>query len=281
MKVDLSERVAVVFGAGCVAEDIKIGWGNGQAAAVAYARSGARVVSVDIQLHRAELTADLIREEGGAAIAVAADVASAGDVEAAIQRAVAEFGSVHILHNNVAISPFGDPVTLDEAEWDRTFALNVKSCFLACKYALPLMRAQKFGVITNISSILSTRISEYDVISYCASKAAVDQFSRAVAVANAPYGIRCNSVQPGLMNTPLIHVHDDVIDLHGSAEGTIAARDAMSPTGKQGSAWDVANVSVFLASDQAAYLNGVALPVDGGLIAKQAAQPHPRPGDLR
>jgi NAD(P)-dependent dehydrogenase (short-subunit alcohol dehydrogenase family) len=102
-----------------------------------------------------------------------------------------------------------------------------------------------------------------------------------VAVANAPYGIRCNSVQPGLMNTPLIHAHDDVLDVHGSAEKTIAARDAMSPTGKQGTAWDIANLSVFLASDQAAYLNGVVVPVDGGLMAKQAAQPHPLPEDLQ
>jgi NAD(P)-dependent dehydrogenase (short-subunit alcohol dehydrogenase family) len=281
MKVDLTNRVAIVFGAGCVAENVEIGWGNGQAAAVGYARAGAQVVCVDIHLHRAELTAELIRGEGGAAVAVAADVASSNDVKAAIDRAVSEFETVHIVHNNAAISPFGDPVTLDEADWDRTFAVNVKSCFLACKYTLPLMRAQRRGVITNISSILSARISEYDVFSYYASKAAVDQFSRAVAVANAPYGIRCNSVQPGLMNTPLIHAHDDVLDVHGSAEKTIAARDAMSPTGKQGTAWDIANLSVFLASDQAAYLNGVVVPVDGGLMAKQAAQPHPLPEDLQ
>ncbi len=280
MEIDLSGRVAVVFGAGCVAENVEIGWGNGQAAAVGYARAGAKLVSVDIHLHRAEQTAEIVRGEGGAAVAVAADVASSADVKAAVERAVAEFGTVDILHNNAAISPFGDPVTLDEADWDRTFAVNVKSCFLACKYALPLMRAQKRGVITNISSILSARVSEYDVLSYYASKAAVDQFSRAVAVANAPYGIRCNSLQPGLMHTPLIHAHGDVLDLHGSADETIAARDAMSPTGRQGTAWDIANVAVFLASDQAAYLNGAVVPVDGGLMNKQAAQAHPLPGEV-
>ncbi len=281
MKIDLSGRVAIVFGAGCVAEDVEVGWGNGQAAAVGYARAGAGVMCVDLHLHRAEQTAALIRDEGGAAEAIAADVASSDEIKAAVARAVDRFGSVHIVHNNVAISPFGDPVTLDEAVWDRTFAVNVKSCFLACKYTLPLMRAQRQGVITNISSILADRVSEYDVVSYCASKAAVDQFSRAVAIANAPYGIRCNAVQPGVMNTPLIHVHDEVLDVHGSHAETIATRDAMSPTGKQGSAWDVANLSVFLASDQAAYLNGTVVPVDGGLTAKQAAQPHPIPDDAQ
>jgi len=275
MNIDLSGRIAVVFGAGCVAESIEMGWGNGQAAAVAYARAGAQVVCVDIHLRRAELTADLIRDEGGVALPLHADVASSGDIEAVVDRIVDEFGTVHIVHNNAAISPFGDPVTLSEAEWDRTFEVNVKSCFLSCKFILPLMRAQNHGVITNISSILSTRVSQYDVLSYYASKAAVDQFSRAVAVANAPFGIRCNSVQPGLINTPLIHAHDDVLDVHGSLKETVLERDAISPTGKQGTAWDIANVSVFLASDQSAYLNGAVVPVDGGLLAKQAAQVHP------
>lgn len=281
MKIDLSGRSTIVFGAGCVAEDTEIGWGNGQAAAVGYARAGAQVVCVDIHLRRAEQTAELILAEGGTALAVAADVASSDDVKAAMDCAIANFGTVHIVHNNAAVSPFGDPVTLSEAEWDRSFAVNVKSCFLACKYALPMMRAQRSGVITNISSILSTRVSEYDVFSYYASKAAVDHFSRAVAVANAPYGIRCNSVQPGLMNTPLIHAHDDVLDVHGSTDETTAARDAMSPSGKQGTAWDIANLSVFLASDLASYINGAVVPVDGGLTAKQAAQPHPLPEGSR
>lgn len=275
MKVDLSGRIAIVLGAGCVAENIEIGWGNGQAAAVAYARAGAQVVCVDIQPHRAEVTAELIRDEGGVALPLQADVASSSDVKTVVDRTVEEFGTVHIVHNNAAISPFGDPVTLTEAEWDRTFAVNVKSCFLSCKFTLPLMREQRHGVITNISSILAARVSEYDVLSYYASKAAVDQFSRAVAVANAPYGIRCNSVQPGLMNTPLIHAHDNVLDVHGSLEQTVVKRDAMSPTGRQGTAWDIANVSVFLASDQSAYLNGTVVPVDGGLSAKQATQLHP------
>jgi len=281
----LEGRVALVFGAG-VCSEITVGDaearlpGNGEATALAYAHAGARVVCVDIKKELAQGAVDLIEERGGNAIAVEADVSDANAVEAAVKTTVKTFDTVDIVHSNVGMSPFGDPVTMDEKIWDRTFDVNVKSIFLACKFALPIMRAQKRGVITNISSILSTVVSEYDLSSYYASKAAVDHFTRSLAVTNGPYGIRANVIQPGLMNTPQIHDHGDIVDLHGSIADTIAKRDAMSPTLKQGSGWDIGHVAVFLASEAARYVNGQVIAVDGGLTCKQAAQPHPKPEDL-
>ena len=156
----LAARVALVFGAGSSGP----GWGNGKAAAVAYARAGARVACVDLALDRAEETARIIREESGEAIALAADVVSNAEVAAAVNATAAEWGQLDILHNNVGISLFGGPVDLSESDWDRSIDTNLKSVFLACKHALPVMERQGRGVVTNISSILSVRVSWYDQI---------------------------------------------------------------------------------------------------------------------
>jgi NAD(P)-dependent dehydrogenase (short-subunit alcohol dehydrogenase family) len=250
----LADRVVLLFGAGSSGP----GWGNGKASALAYAAAGARVACVDHQLARAQETADIIRDEGGDAIALAADVASNSEVLAAVQATMAKWGSLDVLHNNVGISLFGGPVDLSEADWDRSMDVNLKSVFLACKHALPIMERQGRGVITNISSILSVRVSWYDQIAYYASKAAVDHFSRAVAVKYAAKGIRCNAILPGLMNTPLLYQNPAVVATHGGVDAMTASRDAASPT------------AVFLASDAARYINGVALPVDGGLINLQS-----------
>jgi NAD(P)-dependent dehydrogenase (short-subunit alcohol dehydrogenase family) len=262
----LAGRVVAVFGAGSSGP----GWGNGKASAVAYARAGARVACIDLHLQRAEETAEIIRSEKGEAMALAAEVASSEGVRKAIDAAVAKWGRLDVLHNNVGISLFGGPVDLSEADWDRSMDVNLKSVFLACKHALPVMERQGRGVITNISSILSLRVSWYDQIAYYASKAAVDHFTRAVAVKYAAKGIRCNAILPGLMNTPLLYANPAVVGTHGGVEQMTATRDAASPTGKQGTAWDVAHAAVFLASDEAAYINGVLLPIDGGLINLQA-----------
>ena len=263
----LENKVALVFGAGSCGE----GWGNGKASAVAYARAGAKVVAVDIDLNAANETSTIIKEEGGKCLALKADVAVATDVKAAVDATVDAYGSVDILHNNVGICCAGDPVTLSEADWDLSMNCNVKSVFLACKYVLPIMIKQGRGVITNISSILSIRVSQYDEIAYYASKAAVDHFTRAVAVKYAKKGIRSNVILPGLIHTPLLYANKDVVEkTHGSLAQMVSDRDAMSPTGKMGEAWDIANTAVFLASDAAKYINGVQLPVDGGLVCKQS-----------
>src|SRR5262245_29153299 len=205
--LSLAARVALVFGAGSSGS----GWGNGKAAAVAYARAGARVACVDRLLARAEETAQIIRGEAGEAIALAADVSSNSDVAAAVHDTAARWGQLDILHNNVGISLFGGPVDLSEADWDRSIDTNLKSVFLACKHALPLMERQRRGVITNISSILSVRVSWYDQIAYYASKAGVDHLTRAVAVKYAAKGIRCNAILPGLMDTPLLYANPALV----------------------------------------------------------------------
>ena len=267
MNIDLGNKTALVFGAGSVGP----GWGNGKACALAYARSGTNVVAVDLDLERARETCSLIADEGGQALPLAADVASSASVKAAVDRSLEAFGRVDILHNNVGINLPGDPVSMSEADWDRSMDCNIKSIFLACKHVLPIMVQQGMGVIINISSILSERVSRYEQAAYYASKAGVDQLTRSIAVKYASKGIRCNSIQPGLMDTPLLYANKDiVIDAHGSVEAMIADRNAASPTGKMGSAWDIAHAAVFLASDQASYINGVVLPVDGSLLCKQA-----------
>lgn len=261
----LDGRTAVVFGAGSCGP----GWSNGKAITVAYARAGAHIVAVDHMLERAEETCSVIRAEGGRCIAVRGDVTVADQIRQAVDTGVAEFGTLDILHMNAGFAPFGDPVDAIEEEWDRAFAINVKAAFLACKFALPIMCRQRRGVVTSTSSVLSSRVSEYPLYAYNASKAALEQFTRTLAVHYAARGIRANCVVPGLIDTPQIHAHADIVDLEGGDSDTTRKRNLRSPTGKQGEAWDVAYASVFLATEAARYINGHMLVVDGGLSGKQ------------
>jgi len=247
----LQDRVAIVYGAGSVGE----GWGNGKASAVAYARAGARVVCVDMNEAAAHVTAEIIRGEGGEAMAIAANDAT-----------IRAFGRVDVLHNNVGITAAGGPVEASEESWDRVMNVNVKSMFFTCKCALPIMVEQGRGAIVNISSLAGIRWTGYNYSSYYASKAAVINFTRGVAIEYAARGIRANSILPGLMDTP--HIYQQITTFYASVGEMVEARHKLSPTGRMGTAWDVANAAVFLASDDAAYINGVDLPVDGGLHVK-------------
>lgn len=258
----LQDRVALVFGAGSVGE----GWGNGKACAVAYAREGARVACIDLHENAAAVTAAIIADEGGEAVALPADVTALDDVRRATDEALRRFGTVDILHNNVGVSAPGGPVEASEASWDRVMDVNVKSMFLTCKCALPVMAEAGRGAIVNISSLAGIRWTGYNYASYYASKAAVIAFTRGVAIEYAARGIRANAILPGLMDTP--HIYQQIAGFYGSAAEMVAARNQLSPTGRMGTAWDVAHAAVFLASDEAAYITGVALPVDGGLHAK-------------
>jgi NAD(P)-dependent dehydrogenase (short-subunit alcohol dehydrogenase family) len=260
----IEDRIALVAGAGCVGDD----WGNGNAAAVLYAREGARVICVDRSLAAAERTRDLIRGEGGEAIALEADIASSAAVDAAVRHGVEAYGRIDILHNNVGILEIGGPVETDEATWDRVMAVNLKGFYLTCRAVLPIMAAQGRGAIVNISSIASNRWLGASSITYYASKAGVNQLTQAIAVQYAARGIRCNAVLPGLMNTPM--VVEPYRAIYGSVDEMIATRDSLCPTGKMGTPWDVAYASLFLASDEAKYVNGALLPVDGGLSCKSA-----------
>jgi len=260
----LADRVALVFGAGSVGP----GWGNGKASAVAYARAGAKVVCVDINRSAAEETVGIIRGEGGTAEALACDVTRLLEVEDVVARTTALFGPVDILHNNVGHAKMGGPPDLSEEEWRREMDLNVTGMFLACKVVIPTMQARGRGVITNISSSAGLRYVGYPYTSYYAAKGAVNQFTVGVALQYARDGIRCNAILPGLMDTPLIYQQISV--QYASPDEMVKARHEATPMGRMGTGWDVANAAVFLASDEASYINAVCLPVDGGFTARCA-----------
>jgi NAD(P)-dependent dehydrogenase (short-subunit alcohol dehydrogenase family) len=258
----LQGKICLVMGAGSAGP----GWGNGKAAAVLFAREGAKVACVDRDPAAAEETAAIIRNEGGAAIALAADVTRDADVIATVAATMAQWGRIDVLHNNVGLATMGGPVELSEEAWRRTMDVNVTGLFLACKHVLPIMLTQGKGAIVNVSSLAGFRYTGYPYIAYYAAKGAVNQFTVGLALQHAAEGVRVNAVMPGLVDTPLIH--QQIAGQYKSAAEMVAARDALSPTGKMGTAWDVAHAALFLASDEAAYVNGVCLPVDGGLHAK-------------
>ncbi|SFN29240.1 SDR family NAD(P)-dependent oxidoreductase [Variovorax sp. OV329] len=255
----LKGRVALVFGAGAAGE----GWGNGKAAAVAYARHGAKVVAVDRDAALAQATCELIRGEGFASQAVAADVTAYEQVQHAVAVALESYGQVDILHNNVGITSQGGPVETSEETWDRVMTVNVKSMFLTCKAVLPLMEAQGRGAIVNIGALGGVRWTGYAYCAYAASKGAVNSLTQSVALQYAAKGIRANCILPGVMDTP--HIYKQISGFYPSTEEMVAARHKLSPTGRMGDGWDVANAAVFLASDEARYVNGVELLVDGGM----------------
>jgi NAD(P)-dependent dehydrogenase (short-subunit alcohol dehydrogenase family) len=262
MDCKLQDKVALVFGAGAVGP----GWGNGKAAAVAYARAGARVVAVDLKAEAAEATRDLIVGEGAEALAVTADATRLGDVQRAVDAALAAFGRIDILHNNVGITSQGGPVETSEEIWDRVMTVNVKSMFLTCKSVLPLFEAQRSGAIVNIGALGGVRWTGYAYCAYAASKGAVNSFTQSVALQYAALGIRANCILPGVMDTP--HIYEQISGFYKSRDEMVAARNKLSPTGRMGDGWDVAHAAVFLASDDARFINGVELMVDGGMHAR-------------
>jgi NAD(P)-dependent dehydrogenase (short-subunit alcohol dehydrogenase family) len=260
----LKDKVAIVFGAGSVGP----GWGNGKATAALFAANGAHVICVDIDEAAAEETAGIITREGGRASAYACDVTGSAAVFDLVANVVREHGRIDVLHNNVGYATMGGPIELDEAAWQRTFDLNVKSCFITCKHVLPHMLERKSGAIVNVSSIAAIRYTGYPYTAYYAAKAAVNNFTMGLALQYARDGIRVNAIMPGLMNTPLIF--QQISGQYPDADAMVAARDAACPTGKMGTAWDIAKAALFLASDDAAYITGVSLPVDGGLSCRAA-----------
>lgn len=260
----LRDKVALVVGAGSVGE----GWGNGKAAAVLYAREGAEVFAADVNRAAAEATRSIIEGEGGNCVTGTVDAIDSASVKAMVDDCRAQFGRIDVLHNNVGGSEPGGPVEMAEEVFDANMDLNLKSAFLTCKHVLPLMQAQGGGAVVNISSVAGIRcIAGRNMVAYHASKAALIQFTRAVAIQYVRDGIRANCVLPGLMNTPLV-THRVARQYNaGEVERTIAERDAMCPTGKMGDAWDVAHAALFLASDEARYVTATELIVDGGLTA--------------
>ncbi len=261
---DLTGRAAIVSGAGSVGP----GWGNGKATAVLLARQGARVFATDINEAAAEETRALIKGEGGTCAVHCCDMTDSRQAEAMVQDCLFRFGRVDILVNNVGGSAPGDAVTMTEEVWDGQVAHNLKTVFLGCKHALPIMERQGKGVIVNLSSVAGLRdhIGRSHV-AYSATKAAVTQFTRATAIAYANKGVRLNTVVPGLMHTPLVEHRLARTVAGGDVAALIARRNAQVPMGKMGTGWDVANAILFLVSDEAGYITATEIVVDGGLIA--------------
>jgi NAD(P)-dependent dehydrogenase (short-subunit alcohol dehydrogenase family) len=222
-----------------------------------------------VNLEAAEETVGIIRGEGGSATALACDVTKSDAVQTVVDAVIARHGRIDILHNNVGYATMGGPIELDEAAWRRTIDLNVTSCFITCKHVLPHMLKRRTGAIVNVSSVAAIRYTGYPYIAYYAAKAAVNNFTMGLALQYAKDGIRVNAVMPGLMNTPLIF--QQISGQYQDADAMVRARDAACPMGRMGSAWDIAKAALFLASDDAQYITGVSLPVDGGLTCRIAS----------
>jgi NAD(P)-dependent dehydrogenase (short-subunit alcohol dehydrogenase family) len=263
----LQGKIAVVVGAG---QSPGEGIGNGRATVLRFAQEGARILAVDRDLASAEETAALARQEGGECVAFAADVTQEATLAAAMQEAVRRWGRIDILHNNVGVSVGGGdkPIEeLTEEAYDRVSAINLRGTIMACKHALPIMRRQQSGAIVNISSVAAFE-NTYPLVTYKVTKAGMIAFTQQLALQNAPYGIRANCILPGLMDTPMA-VDTRARASNRSRAEVAAERDAKVPLrGKMGTGWDVANAALFLASDEANFITGVALPVDGGALVK-------------
>jgi NAD(P)-dependent dehydrogenase (short-subunit alcohol dehydrogenase family) len=264
----LKDRTAIVVGAG---QGPGEGMGNGRATALRFAEEGARVMAVDRDLASAEETAALARQAGGECIAFRADVTLEAELAAMVAEALKRWGRLDVLHYNVGVSIAGGDkplLEITEEAFDRVSAINLRGAVMACKHAVPVMRAQGSGCILMISSLAA--LEDYPYVAYKATKAAMIAFTKQVAIQNAGHGIRANVILPGLMDTPM------AVDTRARASGRpradiAAERDQRVPLRKKmGTAWDVANAALFLASDEAAFITGVALPVDGGGSLKGA-----------
>ncbi|HXA41266.1 MAG TPA: SDR family NAD(P)-dependent oxidoreductase [Phenylobacterium sp.] len=257
----LEGKIAVVVGAGQTPGETV---GNGRAMAILFAREGASVLCVDRVVERAEETVALIAEEGNVASSLAADVVKAADCARIVDEAKARYGRLDILVNNVGIGGGDAPAhRLEEAAFDRIIAVNLKGMWLTIKAALPTLRDQGGGAIVNISS-LAARAGGIQ-LAYEVSKAGVNRLTTSVAQSNARYGVRCNAIMMGYMDTPM--AVSGIAAATGKPTSEVRAeRDARVPLGgKMGAGWDTAYAALFLASDEAKFISGAILPVDGGM----------------
>ena len=262
----LEGKIAVVIGAGQSPGEAV---GNGRATVLRFVQEKAKVLAVDRDLGSATETATMAAAEGGECVPFEADVTREADLAAAVEAAHRRWGRIDVLHYNVGVSLAGGDASLleiTEEAFDRICAINLRGAVMACKHVLPIMREQRSGVILTISSIAA--VDTYPWVAYKATKAAMIAFTKQVAIQNAEFGIRANVILPGLMDTPM--AVDTRARSWGKSRAEVAAeRDARVPLrGRMGSAWDVANAALFLASDEASFITGVELPVDGGALVK-------------
>ncbi|HXE17756.1 MAG TPA: SDR family NAD(P)-dependent oxidoreductase [Stellaceae bacterium] len=258
----LAGKFAIVVGAG---QGPGTGMGNGRATALRFAQEGAAVMAVDRDLASAEETVAMAKKDGGNAVAFAADVTKEATLKAMVAAAVDRWGRIDVLHYNVGVSIAGGdaaPTEITEDAFDRVVAINLRGAVMACKHVLPVMRKQRSGVIITISSMAA--MLNYPLAAYKVTKSGLIAFTQQVAIQNAEYGIRANVILPGLMDTPMA-VDTRARVGNKSREQVAAERDARVPLRrKMGTAWDVANAALYLASDEANFVTGVSLLVDGG-----------------
>jgi NAD(P)-dependent dehydrogenase (short-subunit alcohol dehydrogenase family) len=260
----LDDRVAIVVGAGQTAG---ASIGNGRATAVTFAREGAILVLVDRDADTLEETAELARSEGADVTAVVADVASDDGPDRILRAALEAYGRVDILHNNVGIGAGdGPPHHLDDEVYDRIMDVNLRAMWRTCRAAVPTLRGSDHGAIVNVSSLASIAAAG-NLTAYKLSKAGVNALTQNLAITNAKYGLRANAILPGFIDTPMA-VDATARALDTDRAVVADARAAVVPLGRQGTAWDVANAAAFLASDDAAFITGVLLAVDGGQAAR-------------
>jgi len=260
----LQDRVAIVTGAGCVGP----GWGNGRAVSVRFAEEGAKVFAVDLNPDALKETIERTEAAGGEIAGHICDITDGEAVAGMVKSCVERFGRVDILINNVGGSARGGPVEMTEEMWDRQVDFNLKSVFLTCKNVLPVMEAQGKGAIVNTSSTSGLRWTGAAQSAYAATKAGVIQFSKVVAVEYAARGIRVNTVVPGQLHTPMVEARLAGQRAGGDVDALLKSRLARIPLGFMGDGRDTANAALFLASDEARFITGTEIVVDGGMTAR-------------
>ncbi|QKS00624.1 SDR family oxidoreductase [Sphingomonas sp. CL5.1] len=263
----LRDRVAIVVGAGQMAGESV---GTGRATALRFMQEGAHVLAVDRDIMSAEETLELAGVDRRDSFVVQADVTVTPSLEAAVAAAVAKWGRIDVVFYNVGVAFAGGDRPLEEITddiLDRIGAINLRGAIMTAKYAIPVMRAQRSGVFLSLSSVSAIETTRPN-IAYRISKAGLTAFTQQLAVQNAAYGVRANSILPGMMDTPMA-VDQRVALLGKSRAELVAERSAQVPLrGRMGTGWDVANAALFLASDEADFITGVALPVDGGMLSR-------------
>lgn len=261
----LKGRIALILGAGTSAPGISIG----KASSIAMACAGASVAALDFNLDTAQEVTQEICAFGGKAIAYQADVADFVAMQTAIERVMQDFGRIDILQINAGIGRVGGPAETSLEDWDRIQKVNVESILIAAKLVAPIMVKQGSGSIIGVSSVAGMRYLGYPHLAYSVTKAAVIHFIKMLAQQYASDGIRANTIVPGLIDTPRIQKNvAKVFDANADMDKTRRARDQQVPMGRMGTPWEIASVATFLASDDASYITGTEIVVDGGLTGK-------------
>ena len=259
----LDGKVAVVIGAG---QSPGEGLGNGRATAIRFAREGARVLAINRSIDSVEETAEIIRKEGGEAFAMRGDISIESDIIAVMAEAKRRWGRIDVLHNNVGVSLGGgdaDLMEITEEHFDNIYRINLRGTAFTCKHAIAVMREQRSGSIVNVGS--AAAVGLYPYVAYKATKAGVNAMTEQLALQNAKYNIRINCIMPGLIATPMA-VETRSKKFNKSHEELNVERSAKVPLGRQGTGWDVANLALFLASDESDFITGECILVDGGRI---------------